>query len=121
MQEQLPLRPAEFVKIRDGFIAFLKQPTGTPIELVIPQDVIDAMTSAAQRGAKRRRMLDVVRGASLFIAITGAIVGLAVDPLIIGVAILLAGGVAFWRNPRGAIACWNLRPLRQVSRQTSAP
>lgn len=101
MQEQLPLRPAEFVKIRDGFIAFLKQPAGTPIELVIPQDVIDAMTAAAQRGAKRRRMLDVVRGASLFIAITGAIVGLAVDPLIIGVAMLLAGGVAFvWAHKR---------------------
>ena len=43
MQEQLPLRPAEFVKIRDGFIAFLKQPAGTPIEHVIPQDIIDVM------------------------------------------------------------------------------
>ena len=40
-------------------------------------------------------MLDLVRGASFFIAITGAIVGLAVEPLIIGVAMLLAGGVAF--------------------------
>ena len=45
MQEQLPLRPAEFVKIRDGFIAFLKQPAGTPIELVVPQEVLDAMAS----------------------------------------------------------------------------
>jgi hypothetical protein len=36
MQEQLPLRPAAFVKIRDGFIAFLKQPAGTPIEHVVP-------------------------------------------------------------------------------------
>ena len=101
MQEQLPLRPAEFVKVRDGFIAFLKQPAGTPLEAIVPQKVIDAMTLAARRGAKRRRVLDVVRTVSLFVAITGAIVGLAVDPLIIGVVILLAGGAAFiWAHKR---------------------
>ena len=101
MQEQLPLRPAEFVKIRDGFIAFLKQPAGTPLEAIIPQKVIDAMTLAARSGAKRRGMLDAVRTASLFVAIVGAIVGVAVDPLIIGVLILLAGGAGYiWAHRR---------------------
>ena len=73
MQEQLPLRPAEFVKIRDGFIAFLKQPAGTPIELAVPQHIIDAMTKAAKRGRKRRRLLDVIKSASVFVAVAGAI------------------------------------------------
>ena len=54
MQEQLPLSPAEFVKIRDGFIAFLKQPAGTPIELIIPKDVLDAMALAARRGRRQQ-------------------------------------------------------------------
>ena len=71
MQEQLPLRPAEFVKIRDGFIAFLKQPAGTPIEHVVPQHFIDAMASAARRGRKRRNMLDILRGVSGIVAIIG--------------------------------------------------
>ncbi len=53
MQEQLPLRPAEFVKIRDGFIAFLKQPAGTPLEAIVPQKVTDAMTAAAYPRQKR--------------------------------------------------------------------
>jgi hypothetical protein len=61
MQEQLPLRPAEFVKIRDGFIAFLKQPAGTPIEQVIPQEVLDAMASAARRGRNRHPARRVLR------------------------------------------------------------
>jgi hypothetical protein len=95
MQEQLPLRPAEFVKIRDGFIAFLKQPAGTPIEHVVPQHIIDAMTSAAKRGRKRRRVLDVTKSASVFVAVAGAIVGLAINPMIVGTVIMLAGGMAF--------------------------
>ena len=104
MQEQLPLRPAEFVKIRDGFIAFLKQPAGTPIELAIPQHIIDAMTSAAKRGRNHRRMLDTVKTVSAFVAVTGAILGFAIDPLIIGTAIMLAGGMAFvWALKRSKV------------------
>ena len=95
MQEQLPLRPAEFVKIRDGFIAFLKQPAGTPIEHVVPQSIIDAMISAAKRGRKRRRLLDVTKSTSLFVAVAGAILGIAIEPMIVGIAIMLAGGMAF--------------------------
>lgn len=104
MQEQLPLRPAEFVKIRDGFIAFLKQPAGTPIEQVIPQEVLDAMASAARRGRKRQIMLDTVRGVSIIIALTGAALGIFMNPLIIGAMILLAGGAAFmWAHNRSKI------------------
>jgi hypothetical protein len=80
MQEKLPLRPAEFVKIRDGFIAFLKQPAGTPIELVVPEAVLEAMASAARRGRGRRRMLDLVRGVSILVAAAGAILGLIMEP-----------------------------------------
>ena len=104
MQEQLPLRPAEFVKIRDGFIAFLKQPAGTPIEQVIPQEVLDAMASAARRGRKRRMMLDTVRGVSIIVAVAGAALGIFVNPLIIGATILLAGGAAFmWAHNRSKV------------------
>jgi len=92
MQEQLPLRPAEFVKIRDGFIAFLKQPAGTPIEHVVPQHIIDAMASAAKRGRNRRRMLDIVKSASTIVSVAGAIVGFAIEPMILGVVIMIAGG-----------------------------
>lgn len=92
MQEQLPLRPAEFVKIRDGFIAFLLQPPGTPIERVIPQDVIDAMAAAARHGRNRRYVFVAVLVASIFIGMAGAIVGVLIDPIIIGLALLLAGG-----------------------------
>lgn len=104
MQEQLPLRPAEFVKIRDGFIAFLKQPAGTPIEQVIPQEVLDAMASAARRGRKRRVMLDTVRGVAIIVAVAGAALGVFLNPLIIGATVLLAGGAAFmWAHNRSKI------------------
>ncbi len=102
MQEQLPLRPAEFVKIRDGFIAFLKLPAGTPIEHVIPQDVIDAMASAAKLGRRRRWMLDMLTGASVLVAVTGGILSLVFEPMIAGVSVLLAGGLTFvWAHNRG--------------------
>ena len=101
MQEQLPLRPAEFVKIRDGFIAFLKQPAGTPIEHVIPQHIIDAMASAARRGRKQRQMLDIVRSASILVAVIGAIISLVLEPMIMGILVLVAGGLAFiWAHNR---------------------
>jgi len=105
MQEQLPLRPAEFVKIRDGFIAFLKQPAGTPIEQVMPQEVLDAMASAARRGRKRRVMLDAVRGVAIIVAVAAAALGVFMNPLIVGATILLAGGAAFmWAHNRSKFA-----------------
>jgi hypothetical protein len=106
MQEQLPLRPAEFVKIRDGFIAFLKQPAGTPIEHVIPQAVIDNMVMAAQRGRKRRRMLDSACSASVLVAAIGAMLAIVIEPMIIGIVILLTGGAAF-------IGAFNRRKIRR--------
>lgn len=96
MQEQLPLRPAEFVKIRDGFIAFLRQPAETRLHAVIPEAVIDGMALAATNGRKRRTRLDVVRLASVVAAASGAVVALAAGPISgIGFALLLGGGVAF--------------------------
>jgi hypothetical protein len=83
------------VKIRDGFIAFLKQPAGTPIEHVVPQHIIDAMASAVKHGRRRRRLLDVTKSAAAFIAVAGAILGIAIEPMIIGTAIMLAGGMTF--------------------------
>lgn len=104
MQEQLPLRPAEFVKIRDGFIAFLKQPAGTPIELVIPQTVLDVMASAARRGRNRQRVLVTLRVASLLVALVGAVLGAFLNPGIIGIGILLAGGGTFiWGHNRSRV------------------
>ena len=94
MQEQLPLRPAEFVKIRDGFIAFLKQPAGTPIEYVVPQHFLDAMTSAARRGRKRRNMLDIVRSVSVLVAMIGAVISVGFEPMIMGTLILIEAALA---------------------------
>lgn len=101
MQEQLPLRPAEFVKIRDGFIAFLKQQAGTPIEHVVPQVVLAAMEAAALRGRNRRWALDALRAVGVFVASIGALLGLAMEPRIIGVVVFLIGGAAFvWATNR---------------------
>ena len=94
MQEQSPLRPG-FVRIRDGFIAFLKQPSGTPLETIVPQSAIDAMATAAKNGSKRRRRLEVAWIAAATAAVAGTIVAVAFTPMVIGVAILLGGGVAF--------------------------
>lgn len=100
----MPLRPAEFVKIRDGFIAFLKQPAGTPIEHVVPQHIIDAMTAAAKRGRRRQRLLDVTKGVSAFVAVAGAILGVAIEPMIVGTSIMLAGGMTLvWALNRSKV------------------
>ena len=105
MQEQLPLRPAEFVKIRDGFIAFLKQPAGTPIEHVVPQTVLDTMVMAAQRGRNRRRMLDIACSASVLVAAIGAILAIVIEPMIVGIVIMLIGGATF-------VGTFNRRKIR---------
>ena len=104
MQEQLPLSPAEFVKIRDGFIAFLKQPAGTPIELIIPKEVLDAMALAAHRGRRRQLVLDVMRGISIVAVAVGAALAVFREPMAIGVAVLLTSGVAFvWAHNKSKI------------------
>lgn len=92
------------MKIRDGFIAFLKQPAGTPIEHVIPQNILDAMTLAARRGRKHRGMLDIVRAASILVAVIGSIISLAIEPVIVGILVLVACGLAFiWAHNRRKI------------------
>lgn len=95
MQQQFAFRPAEYIKIRDGLIAFLKQPAGTPIEQIIPQETLDALALAARRGRTRRALLNVIRGAAAPIALAGAVLCFVMDPMIVGAAILLAGGAAF--------------------------
>lgn len=97
MREQLPLRPAEFVKIRDGYIAFLKRPAGTALTAIIPTSVLDAMASAARRGRNSCRLIDFLRLASALVAVIGITLILAPNPIKtgIGVALLLGGGIAF--------------------------
>src|SRR3546814_12413702 len=94
MQEQSPLRPAEFAKIRDGFIAFLKQPAETPLQAIIPADVLDAMASTARRGRKRRWWLDFVRLALVLNVGIGIVPTIAPDRIKtgFGLALLLGGG-----------------------------
>lgn len=96
MQDQPPVHPAGFVRIRDGYIAFLKQPSGTPLETIVPQTVIDAMAAAAKSGSKRRRKLDIARVVSGAAALAGAIIAVVVNPMSVGVVILVGGGVAFF-------------------------
>src|SRR3546814_5877734 len=67
------------------YIAFLKQPAGTTIEAVIPPHALAAMTDAARRGRKRRRLLNAMRIASAIVASVGAIISVAVNPMIIGI------------------------------------
>src|SRR3546814_17447562 len=95
MQQKLPLRPSELVRVWDGYIAFLKQPAGTTIEAVIPPHALAAMTDAARRGRKRRRLLNAMRIASAIVASLGAIISVAVNPMILGIGMLLIGGVGF--------------------------
>ncbi len=104
MQEPSNPRPSDFVKIRDGFIAFLKQPAGTSLEAVIPPQMLDAMGHAARLGRRRRRRLDVLRIASLVMAMTGVVLSVATNPMIMGVSLLLVGGAGFvWAQNRGKI------------------
>src|SRR3546814_20158790 len=83
MQQKLPLRPSELVRVWDGYIAFLKQPAGTTIEAVLPPHALAAMTDAARRGRKRRRLLHAMRIASAIVASVGALLSVAVNPMII--------------------------------------
>lgn len=97
MQESAPLRPSEFVKIREGFIAFLRQPTGTPLQAIIPADVVDAMASAAKRGRRLRLWLDLVRLVSTSAAVVAIVLILASNPIKtgIGIPLLMGAGTAF--------------------------
>ncbi len=59
------------------------------------------MESAARRGRKRRRMLDFVRTGAAIVAVIGVLLSLMVDPMIIGIVLLLAGGATFLRAHDG--------------------
>jgi len=103
MREQLPLRPAEFVKIRDGFIAFLRQPAGTSLQTVISDTVRDAMASAARRGRKRRIGLHFAQLASVVIALLAVVLIAAQDRIAYGGGLVLlfaAGGTFIWARKR---------------------
>lgn len=103
MQEQLPLRPAEFVKIRDGFIAFLRQPAGTSLQSVISDSVRDAMASAARRGRKRRIGLHFAQVASVVVALLAVVLIAAQDRITYGGGLVLlfaAGGTFIWARKR---------------------
>lgn len=106
MREQLPLRPAEFVKIRDGFIAFLRHPAGTSLQTVIPDTVRDAMASAARRGRKRRHGLNFVQLASVVVVLLGVVLVAAHDHISYGggLVLLFAGGGTFiWARNRAKV------------------
>ena len=104
MQEQLPLRPADFATTRDCLIAFLRQPAGTPIEQVIPQNVLDAMAAAARRGRSRRVFLNLVMAGAASAVLGGVVISLAMDQIFGGVAVMLAGGAAFiWAHNRSRV------------------
>lgn len=97
MQQQSPLRPAEFVRIRDGFIAFLGEPAGSPIARVISEDVLDAMAAVARHGRNRRHLLVAALVGAISIALAGVILGVVVEPIFIGAALLLVGGLGLIR------------------------
>jgi hypothetical protein len=95
MQDQLPLRHSEFVKVRDGFVAFLKKPAGTAFDAIIPPDVADKMKAAARAGARRQRYLAIVRGVSVGWCLLSVAVAFAPDHHAQGIVALMMGGVAF--------------------------
>jgi hypothetical protein len=95
MQDQLPLRHSEFVKVRDGFVAFLKKPAGTTFDAIIPPDVADEMKVAARKGARRQRYLAVARGVSVCGSLLALAVAFTPNYHAHGIAALLIGGVAF--------------------------
>jgi hypothetical protein len=95
MQEQLPLRPSEFVKIRDGFVAFLKLQAGRALEAVIPLDVIAKMEAAARKGATRQKLLSFIQISGVIVAVAGIVIAMAVDPMLPGACLLVGGGGVF--------------------------
>ncbi len=95
MQDQLPLRHSEFVKVRDGFVAFLKKPAGTAFDAIIPPDVADKMKEAARAGARRQSYLAIARGVSVGWCLLAVEVAFAPDHHVQGIAALMTGGVAF--------------------------
>jgi hypothetical protein len=99
MQDQLPLRHSEFMKVRDGFVAFLKKPAGTAFDAIIPPDVADKMKAAARAGALRQLYLAIARGASVGWSLLSVAAAIAPDYHAQGFAALLVGGAAFfWSN-----------------------
>ena len=99
MQDQLPLRHSEFVKVRDGFVAFLKKPAGTAFDAIIPPDVADKMKEAARAGARRQSYLAIARGVSVGWSLLAVAVAFVPDYHAQGIAALLIGGAAFfWSN-----------------------
>lgn len=96
MQDQLPLRHSEFVKVRDGFVAFLKKPAGTAFDAIIPPDVADKMKAAARAGARRQLCLAVARGVSVGVSLLSVATAFAPDYHIQGFVALIVGGAAFF-------------------------
>lgn len=106
MREQLPLRPAEFVKIRDGYIAFLKRPAGTALTAIIPTSVLGAMASAAKHGRKRRNGLHLAQLASVVVVLLAVVLIAAQDRIAHGggLVLLFAGGCTFiWARKRAKV------------------
>lgn len=96
MQDQLPLRHSEFVKVRDGFVAFLKKPAGTAFDAIIPPAVADKMKGAARAGARRQLNLAIVRGVSVGWSLLSVAAAFAPDYHTQSIAALLIGGAAFF-------------------------
>jgi hypothetical protein len=96
MQDQLPLRHYEFVKVRDGFVAFLKKPAGTTFDAIIPPDVADKMKDTARSGTRSQRYLAIARGASVGWSVLSVAAAFGPDYHAQGIAALLVGGAAFF-------------------------
>jgi hypothetical protein len=92
MQEQLPLRPSEFVKIRDGFVAFLKPPAGTALEAVIPREIIAKMEAAGRKGASRQKLLSFIQISGVIVGVAGIVITMAINPMLPGACMLVGGG-----------------------------
>lgn len=106
MRELMPLRPAEFVKIRDGYVGFLKRPAGTDLTAIIPTTVLGAMALAAKRGRKRRNGLHFAQLASVVVVLLAVVLIAAQDRITHGGGwvLLFAGGCTFiWARKRAKV------------------
>lgn len=103
MQDQLPLRLSEFLRVRDGFIAYLKKPTGTSLNAIIPDEVIAKIKQAAIEGARMRQPFARMRIASPVCLAVSVTISVVVEPMALGLICLAASGAGFvWSSLRAS-------------------
>lgn len=103
MQDQLPLRLSEFLKVRDGFIAYLRKPAGTSLNAIIPDEVIVRMKEAAIEGARKRQPFAWIKIASSVCLALSVTIAVIVEPMALGLICMAASGIGFvWSSLRAA-------------------